>query len=137
MSNTHSTPSVGLHRALWGVQVLVGLAFLAAGSWKATTPLPDLEKALPWVASTPSALVRFIGVSELLGGLGLILPSGLRILPKLTPLAAALLAVVMVLAAAMHASRGELGALPVNFVLGGLALFVAWGRTKAAPIAAK
>lgn len=137
MDDTNPTPSVGLHRALWAVQIFLGLAFFAAGAWKSTTPLPDLEKALPWVATTPSALVRFIGVSELLGGVGLILPSALRLLPRLTPIAAALLALVMVLAAGMHASRGELDALPVNAVLGGLALFIAWGRAMAAPIAAK
>lgn len=137
MSDTNSTPSVGLHRALWGVQILLGLAFLAAGGWKASTPMDELAKALPWVATAPSALIRFIGVSELLGGLGLILPSALRILPRLTPLAGALLALVMVLAAGFHASRGEFDALPANAVLGGLALFVAWGRTKAAPIEAK
>ncbi len=135
MSDT--TPSVALHRGLWAAQIFLGLAFFAAGGWKAATPLPDLEKALPWVATTPSALVRFIGVSELLGGIGLILPSALRILPRLTPLAGALLALVMLLAAGFHASRGEFSAIPVNAFLGGIALFIAWGRNTAAPISAK
>jgi uncharacterized membrane protein YphA (DoxX/SURF4 family) len=135
MSDT--TPSVALHRGLWAAQIFLGLAFFAAGSWKTTTPLPDLEKALPWVATSPSALVRFIGISELLGGIGLILPSALRILPRLTPLAGALLALVMVLAAGFHASRGEFGGLPVNAFLGGVALFIAWGRTVPAPISPK
>jgi putative oxidoreductase len=84
----------------------------------------------------PVALLRFIGISEALGAVGLILPSALRILPKLTPLAAVGLATVMALAIPFHASRGELlQALPANVILGSLAAFVAWGRTWPAPIA--
>ena len=67
----------------------------------------------------------------------MILPSALRIQPKLTALAGALLGVVMVLALGMHAMRGEFEGLPANVILGGLAFFVAWGRGIAAPIAPK
>jgi hypothetical protein len=90
-----------------------------------------------WVNAVPVGLVRFIGASELAGALGLILPAATRIKPSLTPLAASGLIVVMVLAAAFHASRGELQALPINFVLGGLAAFVAWGRFRRAPVEAR
>jgi len=69
-----------------------------------------------------------------LGALGLILPAATRIQARLTPLAAAGLVTVMLLAALLHVSRGELGVLPVNLVLGGLAGFVAVGRAKLAPI---
>lgn len=128
-------PSKGLHLSLWIVQVLLGVAFLAAGLMKATTPIADLAAKMSWVASAGAPLVRFIGVSELLGGLGLILPAATRIKPLLTPLAGAALALVMVLAAGTHVALGEYGALAPNFVLGGLAAFVAWGRFKQAPIA--
>jgi putative oxidoreductase len=57
--------------------------------------------------------------------------------PRLTPLAAAGLVLVMLLASAFHLSRGEVGALPVNLVLGGIAAFVAWGRSRKAPIRAR
>jgi len=130
-----SAPSKGLHIALWIVQVLLGLAFLMAGSGKATQPIADLAVRMPWAAHVPEALVRFIGTSEILGGLGLILPAATRIMPKLTGFAGIGLVTVMVLASAFHLSRGEAMALPVNFVLGGLAAFVAWGRLKKAPIA--
>lgn len=133
--NADSTPSRGLHFALWGVQLLLGLMFTGAGLWKASTPLAELATTLPWVTEVPEALVRFIGVSELAGGLGMILPSALRIQPRLTGWAGVGLLVVMVLAALHHGSRGEFGALPVNAVLGGLSAFVAWGRLSAAPIA--
>ena len=69
-----------------------------------------------------------------LGAIGLILPAATKIKPSLTPLAALGLLTIMILAMAFHLSRGEVQATPVNIVLGGLAAFVAWGRTKRAPI---
>lgn len=134
VNSTASTPSRGLHWGLWGVQALLAFAFFAAGAMKATTPLPDLAAAMPWVGQAPAWLPRFIGVSEILGAVGLILPAALRILPVLTPVAAGALALVMVLAMAMHASFGEWGALAPNLVLLGLAVFVAWGRSTKAQI---
>lgn len=127
-------PSKALHIGLWVVQVLLGLMFLFAGTMKATQPIAALTAAMKWPGAVPEALVRFIGVSELLGGLGMILPAATRIKPVLTPIAAAGLVTVMILAAFFHASRGEFAALPVNAVIGGLAAFVAWGRLKKAPI---
>jgi putative oxidoreductase len=87
------------------------------------------------LAVTSPGLIRFIGVSELLGGLGLILPAASRIRPGLTPLAALGLTIIMVLALGYHVSRGEMSALPIVGALGGLTAFVAWGRAKKAPIA--
>ena len=128
-------PSRGLHVALWIVQVLLGLAFVMAGFTKTFQPLDALAAQMPWTVVVGGTMTRFIGVSELLGGIGLILPAATRIRPGLTALAGAGLATVMLLAAIFHASRGEAMALPVNLVLGGLAAFVAWGRFKKAPIA--
>lgn len=120
--------------SLWIVQILLALAFGMAGSLKTFTPIDELALQMPWVTSTP-ALVRFIGVSELAGALGLILPALTRIRPSLTPLAAAALVLVMILATLFHAVRGEWPGVPVNLVLGGLAAFVAWGRFRKVPIA--
>lgn len=122
-----------LSAGLWTVQILLALAFGASGLMKATTPIADLAQKLPWVVDMP-ALTRFIGVSELLGAVGLILPAATRIQPKLTAVAAACLTLVMILAAGFHLSRGEGAHLAPNLVLGGLAAFVAWGRFKGAPI---
>lgn len=132
---THSTevPSKGMNIGLWAVQVILGLMFTGIGLWKAFTAIPDLAAALPWVADWPR-LVRFIGITELLGGIGLILPAATGIRPKLTGLAGVGLTVVMVLAAGFHLSRGEAVAVPVNVVIGGLAAFVGWGRLVRAPI---
>ncbi|AKV02640.1 putative integral membrane protein [Labilithrix luteola] len=129
------TPSKAVHYGLWVAQVLLALMFGMAGAMKSFTPIGELSKSLPWVAESPAALVRFIGLSELAGALGLILPSVTRVRPRLTALAAVGLVLVMALASLFHLSRGEAKAVPVNFVLGGLAAFVAWGRSKKAPIA--
>lgn len=128
-------PSKALHLGLWVVQGLLGAMFLAAGAMKATQPIAVLVDTLGWPAAVPAALVRVIGVAELLGGLGLILPAATRVKPMLTPLAGVGLAMVMLLATIFHISHGELGALPIPLVLGGLAAFVAWGRAAKAPIA--
>jgi uncharacterized membrane protein YphA (DoxX/SURF4 family) len=127
--------SKGLHIALWVVQILLAFAFGMAGTLKTTKSIPDLVTAgLAWAGSVPEPLVRFIGASELAGALGLILPSLTRIMPMLTPLAALGLVIIMALAAPFHISRGEANVIGINFVLGGLAAFVAWGRSRKAPI---
>ena len=148
MQTTHNVPpvdvqpsklqrSTGLHVGLWIVQVLLALAFLSAGVMKSTQPIAVLAEKMVWPGALPEGLVRFIGVSELLGGLGLILPAATRIKPILTPLAAVGLTTVMMLAIVFHLSRGEVSNVSFNLVLGGLAAFVAWGRLKKAPIAAR
>lgn len=134
LTNDEAAPSRALHYALWAAQVLLGLAFAAGGLMKATTPIAELALKMPWAAAIPEALTRFIGISELAGGVGLILPALTRIKPVLTAFAGVGLAIIMVLAALLHVQRGELSALPINFVLGGLATFIAWGRFRGAPI---
>jgi uncharacterized membrane protein YphA (DoxX/SURF4 family) len=113
--------------ALWVVQIILGLAFIMFGSMKAF----QYEKAkasLPWVKDYSKGLVTFIGVSELLGGLGLILPYATGIAPILTPVAALGLGLVMILAAGFHAKRKENQAIGMNIIFLALAIFVAIGR---------
>jgi hypothetical protein len=135
--SSSASPTRGRHFALWGVQGLLALAFTGAGLLKLTTPIVELAGQMAWVQSTPEPLVRFIGAAELAGALGLILPSALRIKPILTPIAAALLVLVMGLAAGKHLTLGEAPMIVPNIVLGGLSAFVAWGRGMKAPIAGK
>lgn len=123
--------------ALWVLQALLGLMFLMAGAMKTAQPIETLAESLPWVSSTPVALVRFIGISELLGALGLLLPSLLRIKPFLTVWAAIGLAVVMLLAAIFHGLKGEFAAIGINVVFMAMFAFIAWGRSKKVPIPAK
>ncbi|HLT30595.1 MAG TPA: DoxX family protein [Myxococcaceae bacterium] len=132
-----SSSSKGLRIALSIAQALLGVMFFMVGLMKTFQPLEAIGASLPWVLEYPAALTRFIGISELAAGVGLVLPGLLRIKPFLVPLAAAGLVVVMILAAGFHALRGEFGAIPMNLVLGGLAAFIAWGRHKKAPIASR
>ncbi len=132
---TTTAPSKGLHYGLWAAQALLALAFGAAGVMKSTAPLAELSKNMAWVSSAPAWLVRFIGVSELLGAVGLVLPSATRVLPKLTVAAAGGLVTVMVLAAGTHVMLGEAQLMAPSVVLGLLSAFVLWGRAVKAPIA--
>lgn len=127
-SKSKSNPHKGLNIALWISQILLAAMFGMAGLMKVTQSIDHLSEMLPFAAQVPEGLVRFIGAAELAGALGLILPAASRILPRLTPLAATGLVVVMVLAAGFHIYRGEFSNLPINFILGSLAAFVAWGR---------
>jgi putative oxidoreductase len=122
---------------LWIAQILLFAAFAMAGFLKTTTPLDQLAGMMPWVGAVPGGLVRFIGCAELAGAIGVLLPAVTRVQPGLTPLAALGLLTVMLLASIFHLSRGEAQVLPTNAVLGGLAAFVAWGRSRRAPIAAR
>lgn len=135
MTTTKNNKAINI--SLWVAQGLLAAMFIMAGAMKSTQPIEALAESLPWVKEVPSAMVRFIGISELLGGIGLLLPSILRIKPTLTVWAAVGLAVVMVLAAGFHVSRGENEVIGMNIILVLVAAFIAWGRTKKAPIQAK
>jgi putative oxidoreductase len=133
-AGSQTAPKGGLHTALWIAQILLACAFGMAGVGKSTAPIAELAPDMPWVLDIPEALVRFIGLSEFAGGLGMVLPSVTGIRPVLTPLAALGLALIMLLAAAFHLVRGEVPVIAFNAVLGAMALFVAWGRLRRAPI---
>jgi len=119
--------------ALWFVQGLLALMFLYAGGRKAFLPLPTVKKDFPWANSIPAGLTRFIGISELLGALGLVLPAVTGILPWLTLAAASGLVLVMIGAAGFHVSHQEFSPIGLNLVLLALALFVVIGRWVLAP----
>jgi len=123
--------------ALWIAQTVLALLFLMAGFQKAFRPLDLVAQSINWVADVSPRLVRFIGVSELLGALGLILPSLTRVQPRLTVLAALGIALIMVFAMIFHVSRGEFFALPMNATFFALSAFVVYGRWKWAPIASR
>ena len=126
--------SRALHIALWVAQILLAVTYGAAGFMKSTMPIPALAAMMIWPGVVPVFLVRFIGVAELAGALGLILPAALRIAPSLTVLAGAGLALIQVLAIPFHVVRGEAEMLPVNVVLLGLSLFIVWGRWRKAAV---
>jgi putative oxidoreductase len=133
----YNIPPKALHISLWILQVLLAGVYLMAGFMKATQLITQLSQTLPWVAEYPEALVRFIGVAEIAGGAGLILPAILRIRPSLVPLAATGLALIQIFAALFHVSRGELAMLGANSILLIIAIFIAWGRFYKYPFSSK
>ena len=119
---------------LWVAQITLALMFLAAGFAKIIKPLNDLATTMSFVAHVPAALVRFIGISEFLGGVGLILPGLLRIKPRLTPWAATGIAAIMLLAFIFNLYLKEFQAIGANVIIGAIATFIMWGRFKMIPI---
>lgn len=120
--------------ALWILQVLVALLFLMAGGAKAFRPLDKLTQQWDWIGKVPPRFVRFLGVSELAGAVGLILPATTAILPQLTIAAALGLAVVMGSATAFHVSRREYPSSVRALVILLLTLTIAVGRWKLAHV---
>lgn len=121
---------------LWVVQVLLALAFLLAGFGKATQPYEKLGQQMAWVRRFSPGTVRLIGVVEVLGAIGLIVPALTGILPVLTPVAAVGLVLVMLGAMVTHARAGENPMIVANLVLLALAAFVAYGRFVLVPLTA-
>lgn len=123
-----------LHGFLWITQVVVAASLVWAAVLKIIQPVETLAQLWPWTGQVPVALVKFTGVVDLLGAMGLILPAWLRIRPGLTPLAAMGILVLMVCASIFHLARGEASVIGVNAVFAGMAAFVAWGRFRKVPI---
>jgi len=112
--------------ALWIAQGLVALAMLAAGGLKVATPRVKLAEKLKWAATWSDANVKLLGLAEVLGAVGLIVPWLTGIAPVLTPVAAVALTVIMGGAVKTHVDRKEPLVPPA--VLGALCVFIALGR---------
>ena len=119
-----------MNTALWIVQGLLAFAFVAAGGMKLAKSREDLlsDPKMGWAEDFPAGAIKLIGVAELAGGLGLVLPQATGIVPVLTPVAAAAMVLVMLGAVGTHVKRGEMGALGPPAVLMLLSALVAWGR---------
>jgi hypothetical protein len=110
--------------ALWIFQGLLAALFLFAGGMKLIMPIEEMTKQM----AMPGWFLRFIGVAELLGGLGLVLPWWLHIKPMLTPLAAAGLLIVMIgaVVVTLMAGGGATALMPAG--VGILLAFIAYKR---------
>ncbi|KPY39801.1 DoxX family protein [Pseudomonas syringae] len=128
------TASRPLRGGIWVAQILLAALFLVSAYMKLATPIAELAKMMPWTGELSETFVRFIGFVDLAGGLGLLLPSLTRILPRLGVLAALCCTVLQVFAIVFHVSRGEASVIPLNIVMLSLSLFVLWGRARKAPI---
>jgi uncharacterized membrane protein YphA (DoxX/SURF4 family) len=120
---------------LWIIQCLLALLFMFSGAMKFVMSVEQMNEQAPVVL--PGIFIHFIGVCEILGGIGLILPSLLRIKPALTPLAAAGLAIITAGATVITLMGPMKGMAVIPFVTCLLCIFVAWGRWRIAPVRPK
>ena len=116
--------------ALWIVQALLAAVFMFSGVMKFVMPVEEMTKQMP---SMPGWFLHFIGVCEILGGLGLILPGLFRTRTGLTPLAAACLIIIMIGATVVSAMVGPVVMALLPLIVGLLLVFVAYGRWRVAP----
>jgi len=123
-----------MNAVLWILQALLALLFLFAGGTKLIMSAEALtQPTTPNQVMLPIAFIRFIGVCEFLGGLGLVLPGLLKTRQYLTPLAALGLAIIMVGAVVFTVVGGAISVAVVNFVILLLLLFVAYARWRVVP----
>ena len=126
MRNEKSGYPTKANARLWIAQWLLAALFLFAGVMKLVMPIELLTQD----TTLPGLFLRFIGVAEALGALGLVLPGLLRIHTGLTPLAAAGLVVIMIGATAVTLAGGQGAAATVPAVVGLLSAYVARGRSR-------
>lgn len=119
---------------LWILQILLAAAFAAHG-WMLVSPPPELLTVMNEQLGVAFRL--FLGVAEIAGAIGLLLPAITRIMPRLTAIAAGCLAFVVASATILHLVRGEFGSAVTTVLLFALAAFVAYGRWRVRPIAAR
>ena len=115
--------------ALWIAQGLLAALFLFAGGTKLILPIEEMTKEI----AMPGLFLRFIGVAEVLGAIGLIIPWLLRVRPGLTPLAAAGLLIIMIGATVITIMTAGVAMALIPFVTGILCAFVAYGRWRLTP----
>src|ERR1700730_5167582 len=118
-----------LNVLLWVLQILLAMLFTFSGVMKFIMPVEEMTKQI----SLPGWFLHFIGVAEILGLIGLVLPGILRIRTGLTPIAAAALVIIMIGATAVNLKVGQRGAALTTVIVGVLLAFVAYNRRRMAP----
>jgi hypothetical protein len=119
--------------ALWALQSVTAVAFGGHGSLLVSGP-QRMAARVPWVAALPTPIVRLLGVLEILGAGGVVVPAATGVLPSLTVAAAGGLVAMMLLAMLFHVTRREWPNLGLNLILGLLAFAVAYGRSVIEPL---
>ena len=122
-----------LHYTVWVLQWALGISLVVAGVVKLALPFDQAIEMFPWAADV-GALYTVTSFLDILGGLGVVLPSLTRILPRVTVVAAVGVVLLMLSAVAFYVVRGEPSEIVVNLVLAAVAALVAWGRWRGAPI---
>ena len=124
MTMPHPSTSKPARIALWAIQGLLAALFIVTGGMKLVLPIAALTRDVP----LPGLFIRFIGVLEVLGGLGLVLPGLLHFRPALTPLAALGLVIIMSGALGVSLTTGHADTAAIPVVVGVLLAIVVVGR---------
>ncbi|WP_255798229.1 MULTISPECIES: DoxX family protein [Arthrobacter] len=117
-----------LSLVLWLVQLLLALLFAGVGVVKIFQSYARVRENLRWPEDFSPVTVKLIGVLEVLGAAGLVIPEATGLAPVLTPIAASGLTVLMALAVLVHVRRGERNRIALGVILMMLSLVVALGR---------
>lgn len=113
---------------LWAAQIIIAALFFVTGGIKLFLSIDHIHSVLPSMKVISNIYIRLIGLVELIGGIGLLLPTLLKIKPNLTPLAAIGLAATMVFAGIFNVSIGDISKLAINIIVILIAAYIAWGR---------
>jgi len=124
------------NRILWILQILFGVYFIGVGISHFVVP-DGLPGPMEWMYDLSDGLHAVAGTAEILGGIGLIVPALTKIQPRLVPMAAAGLVVVMLGAAIWHIGRGEPSNAVQNVIIGAILGYIAYGRYRLEPIEAR
>lgn len=122
-----------MNLVLWVLQAVTAVAFGGHGYLLVMRPRQTAERA-PWVAALPVPFLRVLGIIEIVGALGVVLPGLTGVLPSLTVAAAGGLVAMMLLAMLFHVTRREWRNIGLNLILGALAFAVAYGRSVIEPL---
>ena len=123
-----------MNAVLWILQVLLALVFLAAGLAKLAKPREVLLDKMPVLGAYRPIMVKLIGLAEVLGAVGVVLPMATGVAPGLVPWAALGLGAVVIAAAVAHAEHGDYKTLAVHAVLLAMAVVVVYGRSADVPV---
>jgi len=126
----------GLHYALWVLQWMLGVALVGAGTFKLLLPFDQAVEVFPWAADV-SGLFIVTSVLDILGGIGIVLPALVRVLPRTTVVAAVGVLFLMLSSVVFYLSRGEASEIAPNLVMAAVAAAIAWGRWRTVPITAQ
>jgi ABC-type uncharacterized transport system permease subunit len=119
-----------MNTTLWILQSIIAFAFMFSGVNKSIFSEQKLvASGQTGVEGLPLRLIRFIGISEIFGAIGIIVPLLVNILPVLTIVSAICFALIMILAARIHYKRHEYKNVFINTIIFFICLFIAYGRT--------
>ena len=140
MRRSMSTPTPrrrsGVHYMLWVLQWLLGVALVGAGVFKLSLPFDRAVEVFPWAADVPGLFV-VTSVLDVLGGVGVVVPSLIRVVPRTTVVAAAGVVLLMLSSVVFYLLRGETSEIAPNVTLAVVAAVIVWGRWRVAPITAQ